>query len=247
MQRTTDTSNSTSNRAPLHGWLVLVVLVGCRASTGGLNTNGVSSFQQGRHQEAIQSFQQALINSPTDPDAYYNLAATYYELGKRNNDQNLLSQAEGLYNQCLDINPNHVECYRGLASLLVDTNRSKSAFTLLKGWSQQNLQLPDPRIELARLYEEFGDKESAARYLTDALNIDAQNPRAWLALANVREQQGQLAQAMSNYRQAFQLNQHQPGVANRIAALQQRMASAANGNTPRATQIVNTPATATAR
>ena len=207
----------------------LVLMCGCQASSG-LHSQGVANFRQGRYQDAIQTFQQALVNNPTDANAYYNLAATYYEIGKRNSDQNLLSQAEGLYNQCLDLDPTHVDCYRGLASLLVDTNRSKSAFTLLKGWSQQDLQAADARIELARLYEEFGDKDSAARYLTDALNIDARNPRAWAALANVREQQGQLAQALSNYRQAYQLNQSIPGMTNRIAALQQRMASAAASN-----------------
>lgn len=225
----------------------IVALSGCQASSG-LHTQGVSSFRQGRFQEAIQTFQQALVNNPTDADAYYNLAATYYEIGKRNNDSNLLSQAEGLYNQCLDLNGNHVECYRGLASLLVDTNRSKSAFTLLKSWSQQNLQMPDARIELARLYEEFGDKESASRYLTDALNIDAKNPRAWAALAGIREQQGQLAQALSNYRQAYQLNQALPGMTNRIASLQQRIASAASGvPASPGTQIVTSPMNSTAR
>lgn len=211
--------------------LTVASLVGCQSSSNGFNTNGVNSFRQGQFQRAIQSFQQALVNNPKSPDAYYNLAATYYELGKRNQDKGLLSQAEGLYNQCLDIDPTHVACYRGLAALLVDTERSQSAFTLLKGWAQQNIQSPEPRIELARLYEEFGDQDSAARYLTDALNIDAQNPRAWVALANIREQKGDLAQALSNYRQAFQLNQNQPEISSRIAAIQQRIAFGSSATT----------------
>lgn len=248
MQRTNAQRAFNPHRFHALGLLILIAVVGCCASTVGLNTQGVSSYHMGRHQEAIQSFQQALVNDPANPDAYYNLAATYYELGKRNNDANLLSQAEGLYNQCLDIDPNHVESYRGLAALLVDTDRSTDAFKLLKRWSQQNVQLADPRIELARLYEEFGDKESAARYLTDALNIDARNTRAWTALANIRAEQGQLAQALSNYRQAFQLNQNQPEVAQRIATIQQRIASSASGTAAGAqTKIVNTPQNATAR
>ncbi len=247
-----------------HVWLALVSLViGCHASTGSLNSQGVSSFQKGQYQEAVQTFQQALIDNPTDADTYYNLAATYYEIGKRNHDANALSQAEGLYNQCLDLDPNHVDCYRGLASLLVDTERPKSAFKLLKGWSQQNQQLAAPRIELARLYEEFGDKEHAAGYLTDALQIDAQNPRAWAALASIREQQGQLTQALSNYRQAYQLNPAFPGMSNHIASLSQRVASAAvpggpstgnpangnpaNGNPANGTHVVTGPQGATSR
>ena len=220
-------------------WLLSLGSIGCQMSSHGYNVDGVRNYHVGRYQEAIQSFQQALLNDPNSADAYYNLAATYYELGKRNNDRSLLGQAEGLYNQCLDLDPNHTECYRGLAALLVDTDRSRSAFTLLKGWAQQNVQVADARIELARLYEEFGDKDSAARYLTDALNIDARNPRAWTALARLREEQGQLAQALSNYQQAYQLNQYQPGVANRIATLQQRIAT--SGGLAPNTQIVNTP------
>jgi tetratricopeptide (TPR) repeat protein len=226
--------------------LILFGTVGCQMSSRGYNVDGVRNYHVGRYQEAIQSFQQALTNDPNSADAYYNLAATYYELGKRNSDRNLLGQAEGLYNQCLDLDPNHTECYRGLAALLVDTDRSRSAFTLLKGWAQQNVQAADARIELARLYEEFGDKESASRYLTDALNIDARNPRAWTALARLREDQGQLAQALSNYQQAYQLNQYHPGVANRIASLQQRIATSGGVTQPN-TQVVNTPQNSTAR
>ena len=82
----------------------------------------------------------------------------------------------------------------------------------------------------------------------DALNIDAKNPRAWAALAGIREQQGQLAQALSNYRQAYQLNQALPGMTNRIASLQQRIASAASGvSASPGTQIVTSPINSTAR
>lgn len=214
-------------------------------SANGFNVDGVRNYQVGRYHEAIQDFQQALASDSYNPDTYYNLAALYYDLGKRNGDQALLQQAEGLYNQCLDLQPNHVECYRGLTALLVDTNRSDKAFTLLNGWVARQQQTASPRIELARLYEEFGDKDAAARHLTDALNLESRNSRAWTALARIREQQGQLAQALSNYQQAYSLNQSQPGVATRIASLQQRLAARPIGQS--GTQIVNTPNATTPR
>ena len=98
--------------------------------------------------------------------------------GEAAGDQRTLEQAEGLYHQCLDRDPDHVDCYRGLAALLVQTRRSQSAFDLLERWALRDPQLADPRIELARLYEESGDKQSAARHLTDALDVDAQSGRA---------------------------------------------------------------------
>jgi tetratricopeptide (TPR) repeat protein len=219
--------------------IVLASSSGCRISANGHNVDGVRSYQVGEYQKAIQSFQQALIDDPDNSDAYYNLAATYYDLGKRNADRSLLAQAEGLYHQCLDLKPDHTACYRGLAALLVDTNRSDSAFTLLQRWSQRSHDLAEPRIELARLYQEFGDRESAVRYLTDALNVDSANPRAWTALGQIREQQGQLAQALSNYEQAFNLNNFQPGLAQHIATLQRQIVP--GGLTPQGTQIVTQP------
>ncbi len=214
---------------------------GCKMSAQGRNVDGVRDFQAGQYHSAIQRFQRSLTIDPNNADAYYNLAATYYALGKLNNDTALMQQAEGLYHQCLDLNPDHVACYRGLASLLVDTGRQESAFTLVKRWAERSYYSAEPRIELARLYDEFQDYDTATQHLTDALQIDATNVRAWTAMGQLREKQGQLAQALANYQQAQRLNQHQPGLSTRIASLQQNLHAR---NTPVAppTQMVNAPA-----
>jgi Flp pilus assembly protein TadD len=221
--------------------LLLMSQVGCSMSARGRNLDGARHFQSGRFNEAIQSFQRALVSNPNDANAYYNLASTYHVIGKQNTDSNWLRQSEGLYHQCLDLSPNHVDCHRGLAALLVDTNRPESAFTLMKRWSARNPQLADPKIELARLYEEFGDKDSAERELTSALYVEANNTRAWTALGQLRESQGQLAQALTNYQQAYNLNNRQPGVAQRIASLQQSINLASRTGQP--TQMGSVPHT----
>jgi tetratricopeptide (TPR) repeat protein len=217
--------------------------IGCSMSARGRNIDGARQFQTGRYNEAIQSFQRALVSNPNDANAYYNLASTYHVIGKQKGDVNLMRQAEGLYHQCLDLAPDHTECHRGLAAMLVDTNRPESAFTLMKRWAERSPQLASPRIELARLYEEFGDKDSAVRQLTDALHVEANNTRAWAALGRLREGQGQLAQALTNYQQAYNLNSFQPGVAQRIASLQQSLSVAPNGQVGQPTRLVNTPQT----
>jgi Tfp pilus assembly protein PilF len=213
---------------------------GCKMSAQGRNVDGVRDFQAGQYHGAIQQFQRSLTLDPNNADAYYNLAATYYALGKQNNDPALLQQAEGLYHQCLDLNPDHVSCYRGLASLLVDSGRQESAFTLVKRWAERSYYSAEPRIELARLYEEFNDNESATQHLTDALQIDAANVRAWTAMGQLREKRGELAQALANYQQAQGLNPHQPALTARIAALQQNL-SARNLPAAPAAQMVNAP------
>jgi len=200
--------------------------VGCRFSTTGKNVTGVALHQQGRYDEAIVQFQEALAQDPTNADAYYNIASSYHNKGKLTGDSQMLLQAEQLYNQCLDISPDHPDCHRALACLLVDTGRADKAFTLLRRWSQRSPQLVDAHIELARLYEEFGQKQDAIRHLEQAVAVDANSPRsarAWAALASLREQTGNPQQALQNYYKAQQLNPYQPNVAERIASLQQAM------------------------
>ena len=199
---------------------------GCNTPGTNQNVDGVRHFQQGQPQAAIQDFQQALAQNPANADCYYNLGASYHYMGKHRGDAAMMSQSESLYHQCLDLQPDHLACHRALAVLLVDTNRPKSAFVLLERWSARSPQLAEPRIELARLHEEFGQNTEAQRYLAEAIDINPSDPRAWTAMANLRESQGEYAQALQNYQQAYYLNNYQPGVANRIASLQQKMALA---------------------
>ncbi len=211
-------------------------------AASGYNVAGVRAAEEGQPQVAMQQFQKALSHDATNPDAYYNLAATYHQMGKQNNDRNMMHQAEALYNQCLDLNPNHTECHRGLAVLLVDTNRSDKAFTLMERWEQRAPQLPDPKVELARLYQEFGDKENAMNQLNQALAVDANNARAWAALGSLREQNGELGQALANYQRSYQLNNLDSGVGSRIATLQRQGIQSEVPMSPSSgTQLANQP------
>jgi len=203
--------------------ITATTLAGCQWASSGQNAQGRQLYEQGQYTAAMQQFQKAISTSPTDPDGYYNLAATEHRLGAQRQDRALLEQAEALYNQCLDHDPNHLECHRGLAVLLVDTGRPDKAFTLMKNWASQNPTLAEPRIELARLYEEYGDPATAKRYLEDAVQQDPNNSRAWLALGKIREGSGELTQAMANYQRSYSLNNMQPMVAERIAAISRQL------------------------
>lgn len=201
------------------------LLPGCHWAASGQNAQGARLSSQGQYTAALQQFQKAIDSDPANADGYYNLAATTHRLAVQRNDQNLIDQSESLYNQCLDHNANHVECHRGLAVLLVDTGRPQEAFSLLKGWAAKNPMYSEPRIELARLYEESGKAEVAQKYLEDAVQQDANNPRTWRALARLRENKGESVQALQNYQRAYALDPSQPAVADRIALLSRQINS----------------------
>ncbi|MDA0657578.1 MAG: tetratricopeptide repeat protein [Planctomycetota bacterium] len=202
---------------------LLTIMVGCQWSAAGYNADGVKLYQQGNSHAAYQRFQQALQSDPRNSDGYYNIAAAYHRASLSPRNEKGLEYAEDLYHRCLDLSPDHTECYRGLSSLLVQSGRTDSAFRLLEGWAQRSPQSSDARIELARMNEELGKVDQAERHLVAALDVDTRNPRAWAALGRLRERRGEYAQALSNYRQAYQLNSYQSGVNDRIASLQREL------------------------
>lgn len=198
-----------------------LLFTGCGSITAsGRNADGVRLFQQSQYDQALRQFQEASYADPTNADSYYNLAATYHRLGKMNNSQDDLGKAETYYNLCLDRNNNHTDCYRGLAVLLAEQGRNQEAFRLVEGWVSQQPTSADAKIELARLCEEFGDRNSAKEHLIEALTIQPDNSRALAALGKIREDAGDAAQALANYQRSYWYDSRQPQVASRISALQ---------------------------
>jgi tetratricopeptide (TPR) repeat protein len=216
--------------------LLLVGFTGCRWGAVGQNTVGVQLYQQGRLAEALQQFEAAKLTDPKNPDTYYNLASTYHRMGVAQKDPKLIEQAESLYNQCLDMAPNHAACHRGLAVMLVESNRSDKAFTLLKKWASENPQLSDPQIELAKLHQEFNQTSVAEQMLDEVLGRDPNNAVAWSARGQLREKNGDIAQARQNYLQSLSLNAAQPEVYQRLAAVDLRLGQQAYQNSVAAAQ-----------
>ena len=102
--------------------------------------------------------------------------------------------------------------------------QEKFAFDLLNDWKNRYANSPEPVIELARLYQEYGDNRRATDLLADALRLDGQNVRALKAMGHIREVQGQTHLALDNYLRVLQLDNQQVDVASRVASLQSQLA-----------------------
>lgn len=218
---------------------------GCSIAAHGQNAQGVANYQQGRYQEALRNFETAVANDPQNADGYYNLAATYHRMGRVSGNENELKQSEALYNQCLDKDENHRDCYRGLAVLLAEEGRSDEAYRLLEGWSRRYPSESTPKVELARLSEEFGRYDVAQEHLQDALQTNPHDHRALAALARLRERAGDPNQALAIYQRSLWNNPSQPEVAARINTLHTALNPPSFTTSPGATRTVNTnPASA---
>jgi tetratricopeptide (TPR) repeat protein len=228
---------------------VSLPLAGCGSfAAQGLNAEGVRLFDQTRYQEAVQHFQKAADNDPSNADALYNLASVYHRTGALYSRPGDLTQAEQYYNLCLGRDPNHAECYRGLAVLLAQQGRTAEAARRIQSWADANPTSPDPKIELARLSEECGDVAMARQYLAEALLADSHNCRTLAALGRLSEQAGDRARALQNYQQSLLADRFQPEVAARVASLQSAVgANAAAGSPSGGTLVAPAPASTTLR
>jgi tetratricopeptide (TPR) repeat protein len=219
------------------GWLLLAVpllaLTGCgEFMSQQQNASGVRLYQQAQYAEALREFQEATYSNPRDGDGYYNQAATYHRMGRQNRCDSDLKLAEKYYNDCLDRNPNHSECYRGLAVLLAERGDKDAAFRLVQGWADREPKSADAKVELARLYEEFGNRQAAQNSLCEAIEAQPDNARALTALAKMRDDAGDKAQALANYQQSLSHDSRQPYVASRIAALQRGVTAPTSSSPP---------------
>jgi Tfp pilus assembly protein PilF len=198
---------------------MLLMAAGCNVASHGLNSEGTRFFQSGQHQAALDCFQRAIAANPQNADGYYNLGAVYHHLGKANRDNNYYAQAEHYYQKAIDLDKDHADAYRGLTVLMAEQQRTEEALKMLAEWGQRSPTSADARVELARLYQELGDRKQAEKQLLDAIAIDSRHARARAALGLLREQEGDTAQALVNYNASLEANKVQPQVAARIAAL----------------------------
>jgi cytochrome c-type biogenesis protein CcmH/NrfG len=198
-------------------------MAGCQFQLARHTSDGQQYLRSGQFSQAADSFQQALMSNPKNADANYNLGTTYYYMAKQTGQPYLNPKSEDLLRQAIALNPSHADAYRTLAALYIETNRPNEAFQLIRGWQVTQPTNPEPLIEMARLYREHKDPTRATQYLADALTLDPNHSRALVAMGTLREEQGQYDLALKNYTRSIQANSYQPQVAERIAAIQQRI------------------------
>ncbi|MDX1962135.1 MAG: tetratricopeptide repeat protein [Pirellulales bacterium] len=202
--------------------LCLVITSGCNWVAQNNNLNGVASYRRGDLQAADQAFRQALQNDPNNAEAYYNLGSLYHHIAKTSQRPVDWQQAESFYQQALAKNPQLSDAYNGLSTLLTEERRGPEAVALLENWARQNPQSAEPLVALSQLSAKLEDPARAQQYLYDAIRLEPTNAQALAALGKMREDAGQIEQALANYQRALQQDFNQPAVQERLAALQRQ-------------------------
>ncbi len=80
----------------------------------------IALAQSNRPQEAIEQYQQALLDDPDDPKVHYNFGNVLLNVGK---PQDAIEHFE----QAVRLNPDYIQAYMNLARTYAQTNRSDDA------------------------------------------------------------------------------------------------------------------------
>jgi protein O-GlcNAc transferase len=142
--------------------------------------------------------------------------AEMYDLAWRHHKSGELQQAEMLYRQILQAQPNYAAAYHMLGYLAHQSGHHDAALRLVRHAIALFPLDADFHFNLAAILKHQGELVEAAQSYQHALEINPQYVEAFINLGNVRILQGQLASAADCFRQALCLDPSHAGLHNNL-------------------------------
>lgn len=158
--------------------------------------NGLKLTAKGRHVEAIEQFERALVERPNDARVLFALGNTARALG-------LAQPAEEFYRRVLAQDPVRVEALVNLANLLRTNGQFSAAEALLAPALKRNPEAPELWLTRGSVFRETGDYASAAIHYRQALALRPDYAAALSNLADLQTDAGETQEALALYDQAL--------------------------------------------
>jgi len=180
--------------------------------------DGINLYERGSLTAARDCFQAALALKPEDPDLVYNLGRCHQRMGQ-------LEQAELLYRQCLQRNPDHLEARHAWVVLMVSspTDRKKEAMQMVLAWRKSRPRTAGPYIEEGWLLARDGDLDSAQERYQQALGLEPRQPRALAEMGALYEKKGRRGRALVLYQRSLAANPDQPELVRLVSQMRGRV------------------------
>jgi tetratricopeptide (TPR) repeat protein len=176
------------------------------------NNLGLALMKQGKWQEGIEQFDQALRLKPDFPEANINLCMALVQAGRT---QEAIAQCE----QTLRIRPDIPEAHYHLGSALMQAGRIQEAI----GHFDQAIRI---RPNYAEAYNylgiglmKVGRSQEAIGHFEQAIRIKPDFPEAHANLGNALAQAGRVKEAIEQYEEAVRLKPDLPDLQSKLARL----------------------------
>jgi tetratricopeptide (TPR) repeat protein len=195
--------------------LVSACAVPVRERVQELNRDGVQLFDKGEYDHAREEFQAALHLQPLNATLLYNLGQCYDRLGQT-------SQAEQIYHECLQSDPNYADCRHALTAMLVNNGRVAEARSMVRDWLRNAPNLAAAYAEDGWLYQLDGDPIAALKRYQQAIDRDPRDVHALIEMASIYEELNYPSRALLLYQIALDYNPQQPDIVKRVNLLKAR-------------------------
>lgn len=129
-----------------------------------LNEKGIYALQNGKAEEAVEAFVQAIEQSPEEPVGYINLGNVFASLGDA-------EKAEPFFQKAITLDESAGTAFYGLANLYYNTNRYEEAAKLYERAIRQGVDEADAYFMLGKSLERTDQAKLALPYLQRAAEL----------------------------------------------------------------------------
>jgi protein O-GlcNAc transferase len=178
-----------------------------------LSDLGTAVKAQGRVQEAIHLYQQALYYNATSADVMYNLGVAYVE-----NKEPL--QAAIWYQLTIEVNPRSAEAYNNLGVIYKDMDNFPKALSCYEAALRIRPTFPEALNNMGVVMTILNQPEDALPYFNSALQVAPSYAEAYTNLGKLFQDAGDADKAIYYYEQSVALCPYVENAAhNRLLAL----------------------------
>ena len=163
------------------------------------NNQGIVLREQGRTEEAIKHYLQALRSNPGYALAHNNLSNAYYELGMH-------KEAIGSYKQAIRINPDYAAAHLNLGNAYYESGMHKEAIDAFKHVIRINPDDADAHNYLGVAYVKTGKRKEATEAYKQALRINPDDAQTHYNLGVAYGALGKYKEAAEAFQQAIRID-----------------------------------------
>jgi tetratricopeptide (TPR) repeat protein len=168
-----------------------------------ISIQGQQLKQEGKLQQAIYCYQQAIELNPSNYDFYYKLGRIFQEQGE-------IVNASIYYREAIKINPHYSWSYHSLGEILAKQGKLEEAINCYYQAIELNPDFFWSHYNLGQIFQQQQQLDKAINYYQQAIKLNSQYSWSYHSLAEVLAQQNRFQEAIIYYRQAIELNPEFP-------------------------------------
>jgi Tfp pilus assembly protein PilF len=159
---------------------------------------GIALYDQGKFDDAVESYQKAATLEPDFADAHYNLGNAFKQTGE-------LKKAVESYKTSLAINPIDAEVLYNYGKALKDKGEIDAAIDCYKQAIKIKPDYADAYYNMGNTLEDKGELDAAIDSYKQAIKIKPDYVDAYNNMGNALKDKGELNAAIVSYKQAIKI------------------------------------------